>query len=129
MDDVQSMVHYFATLISNAYAGLLPFSAYLAVQVAADELALQAKPHFFSMVPQQVWMYGIRLAARLIFYPLNTISANLQTGKYDNLLQCVRAIYRERGARGFWDGWATELATFPCEVLRMYLHRRLLLLR
>ncbi len=123
----QQAAQYGATLVGTLYAGLLPFVAYLGVQILGDEFLVRTRPELFAsgMTSDRVWQYAVRLAVRLTFYPLSTISVNLQSGKYDSIAHCVRELYRERGVAGFWDGWFAEVCTFPWEVLRVNLYERL----
>lgn len=123
----QHAAQYGTTLLGTLYAGLLPFVAYLGVQILGDEFLVRTRPELFAsvMMSDRMWQYAVRLAVRLTFHPLSTISVNLQSGKYGSITHCVRELYRERGVAGFWDGWFAEVCTFPWEVLRVNLYERL----
>jgi hypothetical protein len=123
----QQAAQYGATLLGRLYTGVLPFVAYLGVQILGDEFLVRTRPELFAsvMVSDRMWQLAVRLAVRLAFHPLSTISVNLQSGKYDSITHCVRELYHERGVAGFWNGWFAEVCTFPWEVLRISLYERL----
>jgi len=121
--ELQKSLRYAAKLLTGLYAGVLPHLAFIGVQVLADEISiLRPWPSVFRHLP----IYAVRFVARLIFYPLSTISVNLQAGKYDSMLDCVRGIYKKRGIAGFWDGWIAELCSFVWEVMRIHIQLRLI---
>jgi len=117
--NVYDTLHCGINALGNLFAGLLPFTAYLALQMIGDELVHRSRPYLTNYFIFHGSVFGVRLAVRLASHPLSTVATNLQAGKYASIRECVTGIYRERGLCGFWDGWIFEVGSYPFEVVRV----------
>ncbi len=125
-------LHSVFGFLSNLYGGIVPYCASLLIQIAGDGLAsrllllLTPKPTEDDLVPGLVVTGALYAGVRMLAYPFMTMQVCLQTGKYNGLKSCVAGIYRERGITGFWDGALMELATMPCDLVRLLCYRVLM---
>jgi len=74
--------------------------------------------HAFEWLAQRgdptLWEGTLFLAAvDVMLHPLTVLRVNLQSGKFNNATQCIRAIYQQDGLYGFFKGW-TVAVTSAC---------------